>query len=173
MSVRLLATCFGLLLSTMPLSAGAARPATVLLVTSDELADAWDDFADWKTAQGKSTKIVTIAELTKDIAGDDIQQKIRAGVLRSIDEDGTRWVILGGDSLPGGKGHVPDRDTRHRGFGYADIPTDLYYLSRKDCDANDDGIYGDWNDDREAFEYTHPRAVIGRIPVRTPADVAA
>ena len=151
----------------------AERPATVLLVTSEELADAWTDFADWKTAQGKATKIVTVEQLSERFKGDDVQQKIRAAVLDSIDNHGTRWVILGGDSLPGGKGHVPDRDTRHRAFRYADIPTDLYYLSRKSYDANADGIYGDWDDDRDEVEYTHPRAVIGRIPVRTVEDVAA
>lgn len=59
---------------------------------------------------------------------------------------------------------------------YRDIPTDLYYLSPGvfDWDANGDGIFGDWENDREAIRYGHPSgAAIGRIPVRTAADVAA
>ncbi|MCG8585415.1 MAG: C25 family cysteine peptidase, partial [Pirellulales bacterium] len=72
--------------------------------------------------------------------------------------------------------HVPDRDTPHVVYGrmrYPKIPSDVYYLSRKDWDANDDGVYGKWDDDRKEIEYTHPKASIGRIPVRTPADVKA
>ena len=148
------------------------RPATVLLVSPDSLEAAWRPFADWKTRCGKPTKIVTISQIEKQYQGDDLQQKIRACVLAHVESDKTRWVVLGGDSEPDGKGLVPDRDTLHRELGYADIPTDLYYISETDWDANDDGIYGDWRKDREAISYTG-KACIGRIPVRTAADVAA
>jgi hypothetical protein len=164
----------------MPAIAATAadRPATVLLITSKELAPAWQAFADWKTRIGKATKILTVDQITGQYKGRDVQEKIRAAVLDHAQTRQTRWVILGGDSLPDGKGHVPDRDTPHRIMGgrlaYRDIPTDVYYISPKTWDANNDGIYGQWPQDREAIAYTHPKGVsIGRIPVRTSVDVAA
>lgn len=149
-------------------------PATVLLITSDQLAKAWQPFAEWKTRLGKPTKIVTTQQIEKQYEGKDIQQKIKAAVLAHIDKHKTRFVVLGGDAEPGGGGHVPDRDTKHPMFGYDDIPTDVYYISTKSWDANGDGVYGEWEVDREAIGYNHPLNVaIGRIPVRTVADVKA
>lgn len=181
------------LLPLLALAAHAApseRPATVLLITSEELAAAWEPFAAWKTQLGKATAIVTVEALAARYDGRDVQEKIRAGVLDHVARRGTRWVILGGDSLPGGKGHVPHRSTAHEMFkrmrapiipgdqvpvGDHNLPTDVYYISPvdKDWDADDDGVYGEWPDDREAIAYHNPKVSLGRIPLRTVADVAA
>lgn len=151
-----------------------ARPATVLLITSSKLADAWKPFAQWKTELGKATKIITVDAIKKNYKGKDVQDKIRACCLAHINKHGTRWVVLGGDSQPNGGGHVPDRDTHHREFyKYQDIPTDIYYLSEKNWDANGDGVYGQWSKDKAAISYINPKASVGRIPVRTVADVKA
>lgn len=170
----------------------ADRPATVLLITSADLAGAWQPFADWKTRLGKATTILTVDAIKKKYEGDDVQAKIRAAVLDHIDNRGTRWVILGGDSEPDGGGIVPHRVSPHRAtlgrgapafrgpnqmeMGGSNIPTDLYYLSPgdHDWDANDDGVYGDWRNDKDAIAYTHPTgASIARIPLRSAVDVAA
>lgn len=148
----------------------------VLLITDETLAEAWEPFARFKTRLGYPTQIVTVQQIVEPYEGDDVQARIRAGVLDSIEQRGVRYVILGGDSGPRGTGLVPDRDTLHPQMRYRDIPTDLYYLSpgESDWDANGDGVFGDWRNDREAIAYGHPTgAAIGRIPVRTPADVAA
>jgi len=148
--------------------------ATVLLITNVKLAKAWRPFADWKTRLGKATHIVTVQEIEKTYKGVDTQDKIRKCVLDYCDNHGTRWVILGGDSEPGGKGVVPDRDTLHDlgGLRYADIPTDIYFLSKRSWDENEDGIYGDWKNDRDAVSYINTKASIGSIPVRTEKHIA-
>lgn len=149
--------------------------AEVLIVTSGELAESWQDFADWKTKTGRPTKIVTTEHIEKEFEGDDIQQKIRLCCLKHIEDTETRFIILGGDS-EGDAGHVPDRDTDHsecKMLSYDNIPTDLYYISEKDWDANDDGVYGSFEDDMDEVAYTNPDACIGRIPVRTVEDVEA
>ena len=146
-----------------------------MIVTSGELAAAWQEFADWKTKTGRPAKIVTTDDIDNDFTGDDIQQKIRLCCLQHIADSGTRFVILGGDS-DGDAGLVPDRDTDHsecKMLQYDNIPTDLYYVSEKDWDANDDGIYGSFADDIDEVVYTNPDACLGRIPVRTAADVKA
>jgi hypothetical protein len=154
----------------------ATEPNTdVLLIAPDDLAEAWAPLADWKTRLGKRTKILTITQIEEEYQGDDIQQKIRNCCLEHIDLHGTKWIILGGDSRPDGSGGVPDRDTKHANsfVQHADIPTDVYYVSELDWDANDDGVYGEWGVDADAIAYTNPQATIGRIPVRTVEDVAA
>ncbi|MFK7910502.1 MAG: C25 family cysteine peptidase [Akkermansiaceae bacterium] len=153
----------------------AEGESTVLLITSPELKTAWKPFADWKNKQRRPVKIITTAAIVKDFQGADIQEKIRKCVRKNIDKHGIRWVILGGDSLPGGKGHVPDRDTVHKNMwgNKTDIPTDIYYLSPTNWDADGDGIYGEFEDDREAITYPDGRVGLGRIPVRTAADVKA
>lgn len=167
-----------------------ARPATVLLITSKQLAPSWQRFADWKTRLGKATEVVTVDDIRSGYGGADVQAKIRACVLKHVAERGTKWVILGGDSEPDGGGHVPHRVVYQRMFemparmfpgnmvkpGGADLPVDLYYVSPegKGWDADGDGKFGEWADDRDAIAYTHPSGVcIGRIPVRTAADVQA
>jgi len=152
----------------------------VLLITDDSLAEAWQDFAVFKTRLGRPTTILTVQEIDAEYEGDDIQQKIRAAVQDYIENHGSRYIVLGGDSAPGdwpdGGGLVPDRDTIHRQMRYRDIPTDLYYLSpgNHGWDANGNGVYGEWPEDMDAVRYTHPSgAAIGRIPVRTAEDVAS
>ncbi|MDA7950390.1 MAG: C25 family cysteine peptidase [Pirellulaceae bacterium] len=148
----------------------ASTEAAVLLITSKELAESWQPFAHWKTLVGKATKIVTVEEIEKGYEGKDIQQKIKACVADHTKNHKTKWVILGGDSQPGAAGHVPDRDTPHQSLGYKDIPTDIYYISEKSWDANNDGVYGEFSKDKDEISYTGP-ATIGRIPVRTPQQV--
>ena len=153
---------------------GITDRADILLVTSDELASAWNDFAIWKTKTGRPTKIITLSEIEETFEGIDLQDKIRQACLAHIKDEQTRWVILGGDSRGRNRGVVPDRDTDHTGFyKYGNLPTDIYYLSEANWDANDDGVFGSFEDDMEAVEYTNKDATIGRIPVRTAEDIAA
>ena len=149
--------------------------ADVLIITNSELADAWQDFAEWKTKTARPAKVITTEQILKDYEGDDIQQKIRQCCLNHIKDHQTRWVILGGDSSEDG-GVVPDRDTDHsscKQLPYDNIPTDLYYISETDWDANDDGKYGVFEDDLEEVSYFNKKATIGRVPVRSIADVKA
>ena len=147
--------------------------ATVLLITAAEIADAWKPFAAWKTQNGKATKIVTVSQISKQYKAANIHEKIRLCVRNHIDNHGTRWVILGGDALPGGKGLVPGGHTTVHSREPRGIPTDIVYLSKTNWDADGDGIYGEWRDDRKAISYPDGSVGLGRIPVRTAGDVAA
>ena len=72
-------------------------------------------------------------------------------------------------------GLIPDRNTFHKSMWGVDddIPTDIYYLSRTSWDLDGDGVYGEFTDDRAAITYPDGSVALGRIPVRTPEDVAA
>lgn len=145
----------------------------VLLVTADELAMAWVPYAEWKTKLGKATKIVTVGQIEQDYPANNIQESIRRCVRDHIERVGSKWIVLGGDSLPGGTGLVPGGHTTVHSQERQGIPTDIVYLSETNWDSDGDGIYGEWDDDRDAIRYPDGSVGLGRIPVRTAADVAA
>lgn len=147
--------------------------ATILLITGDEIAAVWKPFVQWKTRNGKATKIVTVGQIEQEYEAGCVQEKIRLCVRDHIDNHGTRWVILGGDCQPGGKGLVPGGHTTVHAQERAGIPTDIVYLSKTNWDADEDGVYGEWEDDREAISYPDGEVGLGRVPVRTADDVAA
>ncbi len=153
----------------------APSPATVLLITPPELAEAWKPFAVWKKRIGKPVRILSTSQIAERYEAPDLQEKIRRCIRNHTDHLGTRWIILGGDSHENGTGGVPDRDTLHRtkSGDYDDLPTDIYYLSKKDWDSDNDGIYGEWEDDRESIDYPDGDVGLGRIPVRTAEEVRA
>ena len=151
------------------------RPATLLLITDKSLTEAWAPFAEWKTRLGKSTKLITIDQIAAAHEGEDlsIQEKIRLSVREHIENHATRWVLLGGDCLPGGKGLVPGGHSTVHAMEPAGIPTDIVYLSPTNWDADGDGIFGEWKDDKDAITYPDGTVGLGRVPVRSAADVAA
>ncbi|MGI9243578.1 MAG: C25 family cysteine peptidase [Verrucomicrobiales bacterium] len=156
---------------TIPqLSPGNA--ATVLLIAGDELAEAWRPYAEWKTQQGRATKIISVRQIARSFEAASIQEKIRLCVRRHVEQHGTKWVILGGDSEPGG-GSVPGGHTTYHTQEPQGIPTDIVYLSPTNWDADGDGRHGEWEDDRDAITYPDGSVGLGHIPVRTAEDVAA
>ncbi|MEK6237008.1 MAG: C25 family cysteine peptidase [Planctomycetales bacterium] len=147
--------------------------ATVLLITAESLAPAWKPFAHWKTRAGKPTKIITVEQIRRDYQADSIQEKLRLCVRDHIENHAARWIILGGDSLPGGKGLVPGGHVTVHAQEPGGIPTDVVYLSKTNWDADGDGVFGEWQEDREAVSYPDGGVGLGRIPLRKPEDVAA
>lgn len=153
----------------------AGQKGDALLITSKELQASWQDFVRWKAKAGISVKVQTVEAIDNANRNTriDVQEKIRQ-YIHSQKNNSLKWVILGGDSLPGGEGVVPDRDTPHTAFGppRLNIPTDIFYLSEGNWDADGDGIFGEYPDDKAAIDYS-ANITIGRIPVRTRQDVAA
>jgi len=170
MTAPLKALIFTSLISS---SSFALADHDILLITSDKLKEAWLPYVEWRSNSEKTVKIITTAEISKDYKGPDIQEKIRLCVREHIDKKGTKSIILGGDSLPQSKnskttvnnaGIVPDRDTIHVNMWgeKTDIPTDIYYISPTNWDADNDGIYGEFEDDKGAITYPDGSIGIGR-----------
>ncbi|MEM1422762.1 MAG: C25 family cysteine peptidase [Planctomycetota bacterium] len=147
-------------------------PTSLLLITADSLVEAWQPFADWKTQQGKRTAIVTVDQILERYEADTVQEAIRLCVRDHIDHHGTEWVLLGGDA-EGVGGLVPGGHTTYHRQEPAGIPTDIVYLSPTDWDADNDGRHGEFDDDRDAITYPDGSVGLGRVPVRTGADVRA
>lgn len=173
LSKLLLAAQFVLVFMHSSLLANDKASPALLLITAESLKSDWQTFADWKTANGKRTQIVTVDEIRQKHKADSVQESIRLCVQSYIKEHSIKWVVLGGDCLPNGKGLVPGGHTTVHRQEPRGIPTDIVYLSSTNWDADGDGIYGEFQDDRKAIEYPDGKVGLGRIPVRTSEDVKA
>lgn len=108
-----------------------------VIITNSTLQSAFGNLKDLKDEQGFRTKIVLVADITSNYAGDDTQMKIRNFLIDAYQNWGTEFVLLGGD----------DAIVPHRGL-YADaggttdsdIAADLYYMA----------LDGNWNTDGDA-----------------------
>lgn len=159
-----------------PVEISALTPtgdATILLITGDEIAEAWLPYAKWKTANGKATKVITVSQIDKDFDAKSIQEKIRLCVQKHIRDHQTRWVVLGGDCTGEGEGLVPGGHRTFHAQERRGIPTDIVYLSESSWDQDNDGKFGEFEEDRDAITYPDGSVGLGRIPVRTAEDVAA
>lgn len=166
--------CMALVLSIGVASSETPDPPGVIIVSPSELSEAWRSYAKHRSTDARPFRVIDTAVISANYKGPDIQEKIRLCIREQIESNQTKWVILGGDSTPDG-GLIPDRDTFHKNMWGEDrdIPTDIYYISPTNWDHDQDGIYGEWEEDKPAISYPDGTVAIGRIPVRTAEDVKA
>jgi hypothetical protein len=111
-------------------------PVEYLIVTTEELAAAYQRLADWRTAQGIPTVVRTVEWIyANGRRGVDLQETIRFFIRDAYEKWGVTWVLLGGDTP-----EIPARycyNTYYYGGRY--LPVDLYYA----------GLDGSWNDDHD------------------------
>lgn len=109
----------------------------LLVITSEALLPAFEDFVNFKNSTGYLTHTITIETIYANYEGADNQEKIRNCIIDYYTNHNLQYVILGGDSDPANSN---DYIIPHRGFfaqDELDIPSDLYYC----C------LDGTWNDD--------------------------
>ena len=136
--------------------------SAAMIVTSEALAEAFGDVADWYTRKGYPAEVVTIESIDANYEGADIQERIRNCIRDYHENRDVLYVLLGGDSSV-----VPDRDTQR--MSDQSVPTDLYYSSLGgQWDADGDGVFGEAAGDMVSFDYD---TIVGRYPVRTPEQV--
>ncbi len=138
-----------------------------LLVTSTNLALAFQPLADYRSAQGTPAEVVTVEGIAASYPGIDLPEQIRNCARDYYINRGTHYLAIGGDDHI-----VPSRycrDSPEREIQ----PADLYYadMDGASWDTDYDGVYGTPND-VGVTELT-PELAFGRIAVRTPAEAAA
>lgn len=127
---------------------------------------AMDPFKEWKMKKGVPCEAVTLESIIGFPPG-NIWEKIRICIKDYVENKGTEWVLFVGD--------IFDRDTYveanfQYGCGYTEehMPTDLYYAELdSDWDSNENGIYGELDDDIELI----PDVFFGRLPVQTVSEL--
>ncbi|OGV45327.1 MAG: hypothetical protein A2X46_00345 [Lentisphaerae bacterium GWF2_57_35] len=110
---------------------------------------------------------------TRPSGGSDIQTKIRQCISDYVHNQGTEFVVLGGDNTI-----VADRDCAVSSGSYSssNMPTDLYYagLDGNWDDFDADGVYGEANVGSSLNDEGDLSAdvFVGRIPIRTAQQAA-
>jgi len=138
-----------------------------LIIAANSFSSALKPFVTWKTQKGVPAKVVTIATITANYTGADVQEKIKRCIKDYVDHKETSWVLLVGDDTI-----IPDRNCYGSVAGKTDntIPTDLYYatLDELDWDLDNNGKAGEMGNDNVDLMAD---VIVGRWPVRIATDV--
>ena len=139
-----------------------------VIITTDELASALNNFTQWKESMGYSVKIVTTSWIESNFEGKDLPEKIRNFLIDRYEQWGIDYVLIVGsrdkipmrECYPVAKYHVKD---------YM-VPTDYYYADLTgNWDADNDGYFGEIIQDKPDF---YPEVYVGRIPADKANKVA-
>jgi len=125
----------------------------LLIITPERFSNALAPLADHKNQHNRTTKIVTLEEITSgthfSVQGRDLQENIKYFIKSSIEEWGTSFVFLIGDSE-----RMPTRNTHiHASSGDSEVfVSDLYYAdiynetgSFSSWDTNNNDIFAEYN----------------------------
>jgi len=145
-------------------------PVEYLIITTDELAAAYQRLALWKTSKGVPTVVRTVEWIqATQRRGVDIQETIRFFIRDAYQKWGVTWVLLGGDTP-----EIPARycyNTYYYGGRY--LPVDLYYAGLDGSwNADHDDVWGEpplgfYSDEVDLYAEVY----MGRLPTSSIADV--
>ncbi|MBS3749589.1 MAG: hypothetical protein KGY67_07830 [Candidatus Thermoplasmatota archaeon] len=114
----------------------------LIIITSEDFSDELIPLANHKNQYNRSTKIVTLDEITNGayfpVQGRDLQENIKYFIKSSIEKWGTSFVFLVGDSES-----MPTRNTHiHASSGDSEVfVSDLYYADI----YNETGSFSSWD----------------------------
>ncbi len=114
----------------------------LLLVTTADLAEYYEDYINYKKETGYKVKVITREEIEANFDGADVQEKIRNAIIDAYQNNEISFVLLGGDSEPDNEenNRIPHRgfyvDIGDTSYNDPDIPSDVYYSA----------LDGNWND---------------------------
>lgn len=146
---------------------------TYLIITTDSLMDAFEPLIHWITKKGIKADAISVDSILK------IQDYIPfyeiyddAGIIRSFlrdaYENGTEWVLLGGDEdiIPVRYGTSENNDST---VPREQPPSDLYYSSLDgNWDVDGDELYGEPLDDSVDI---YPELFVGRLPCNRTEEI--
>ena len=129
-----------------------------IFITTEALEDSVASLKTWKENSGYSVKVVTLSEIKSGYGGNDIQEKIRNFLRDKYIDWGIKYVLIVGSNSV-----IPMKTA------WGDTPTDFYYADlNSDWDCDDDGVYGEPEDDDVDLT---AEVIVGRIPLDDPEKV--
>ena len=132
-----------------------------VMITTDDLANALNNFTQWKESMGYNVKVVTTSWIESNYEGKDIQEKIRNFLMEKYKEWGINYVLIAGsrDKIPMRECYLNPANHKDE---YSIIETDYYYTDLNgNWDTDNDGYYGEIMQDKPDF---YPEVYVGRIP---------
>ena len=140
-----------------------------VIITTDELASALNNFTQWKESMGYSVKIVTTSWIESNFEGKDLPEKIRNFLIDRYEQWGIDYVLIVGsrDKIPMRECYLNPSNHEDE---YSKIETDYYYADLTgNWYADNDGYYGEIGQDKPDF---YPELYVGRIPADKANKVA-
>ncbi len=137
-----------------------------VIVTTAELAPAFEPLAAYKTRKGVPAGIVTVEEIAAAHAGQDLAEQVRNHLRLAFETRGTTHALLAGPPAQVGYRFAFAMDCQIGGEIANSIPADLYFADLDgDWDADRDGTFGEVADSVDLAPEIH----VGRV---TPATLA-
>lgn len=148
-----------------------------LIITNEELKEAFQPLADWKNRKGIPSEIKTVEDIYKEFDGVDDAEKVRNYLIDMYANSDLMWVLLGGQQQTPEADAVSDQDTPlvpHRQF-YCEtliagedydgtIASDLYFSDLDGTwDDNENGVWGEVDDNLDMYT----DLFVTRVPVDT------
>lgn len=157
------------MVAAYPNKSKAAGDYELLIITTQSFAGSFEPLRSMYLTKGNRSQVVTTEYINANIAGSDLQMKIRNFIISAYQEHQIETVILGGDVEL-----IPYRGFYcyvQSGSGYTDsgIPADLYYAA----------LDGNWNNDGDSKwgepgeDDLLPEIGIGRLPFSNAAELAS
>lgn len=143
-------------------------PAEMVIVTSSELASAWEPLAEHHTRGGLRTRVVQLEDALAGRPGGDDAARLRA-YLAEAHGQGLGFALLGGDAEV-----VPIR----RALDAIVVPAQGTFESRGPAEAYFADLDGEWDRDGDGVpdvrleDLRDPEIAVGRVPARSAAEVA-
>lgn len=144
-----------------------------VIITNNSLSASFQPLLNQKLAKGLSAAIITTEWIYANYTGTetfDNASKIRQFIADAYTNQGTRWVLLGGDSevIPARGAYASNSTLTNPA-----LPTDLYYACL-DGPWNGDGdtLWGEWTDGAGGEDVDLVADVfLGRVPVSNATEV--
>jgi len=134
-----------------------------IIITNSTLQSEFERLTDHKAFYVDGTNVYTVSWIYSNYSGVDNQEKIRNFIKDMYTNNGTKYVLLGGDVSV-----VPYRGFYISCYGYTDtdMAADMYYAHLDGTWDNDsDGRYGEPGE-----EDWYAEVAVGRAPVETVAE---
>jgi len=155
------------MMAQYPADNKSADDYQLMIITTAQYENDFDDLIEMYIDRGIKSEVVTKEYITANIAGQDVQEKIRNYIIQEYQNHNVEYVILGGDVEL-----IPYRGFYcyvQSGSGYEDngIPADLYYS----------GLDGTWNDDNDNHwgepgeDDLLPDIAVGRMPFSNTSEL--
>jgi len=137
-----------------------------IIITSSTLTSTFQTLATWKAGFVNGASVYDTTYIYNNYTGVDNQEKIRNFIIDKYEHNGTKYVLLGGDT-----GVVPYRGFYIYSGGYVDydMAADMYYGH----------LDGNWNDDGDSYwaepgeEDWYAEVAVGRAPVDNSTEAQA
>ena len=135
-----------------------------VIITNDTMQSKFQQLSDWKANFVNGTSVYTVSWITSNYSGVDNAEKIRNFIIDKYTNNGTLYVLLGGDVAA-----VPYRGFYVSTGGYtdADMLADMYFAHLDgNHNADGDSRWGEPNDNVDFYA----EVAVGRAPCQSTAE---